>query len=494
MPNDDLDTFNRAATRAVQALSEYGRSSRSGTEPPVRLAPIRDLAEALDIDRLIREGGLFERRWPAFLEDYLAATTRLHHPAYMAHQVAVPHPAGAIASLIDGFTNNAMAIYEMGPAATAIEFAVLNWMLEKAGWVPAPWPGSSTHDVEHGAGVLTHGGSLATLTVLVAARRRAVPDVWANGNPADLAVFASPHAHYAIARAAGIMGLGHRSVIPLETDANGVILPEKLPAVFDRTVEEGRRPFVLVANSCSTPVGRYDPLRAIAEFCKKRKIWLHVDGAHGASALLSSRLRHLLDGLDLADSLIWDAHKLLRTPALCAAVLVRKARDLDTAFVQEGSYIFHEKVQPGIDMLGRTVECTKAGLGLKVFFVLAALGEAGIARYVEHATDLARRAHALISRRAGFNCPVEPESNILCFRYGDSDALQMELRNRLIVEGDFHISTTEFRGHRYLRLVFMNPDTDEAVIEALLERIEAMVNGDIPDLSEAVTRPAASRI
>lgn len=494
MSNDDLDVFRTAASRTVEALAEYCRSSRSAAHRPVKLAPIREVAEALDVDRLIREGGLFQDRWPAFLDDYLAATTRLHHPAYMAHQVAVPHPAGAIASLIDGFTNNAMAIYEMGPAATAIEFAVLNWMLEKAGWVPAPWPGSGAFEGEHGAGVLTHGGSLATLTALVAARRRAAPDVWAEGNPSNLVVFASPHAHYAIARAAGIMGLGHRSVIPLETDANGVILPGRLPAVFDRTLAEGRRPFVLVANSCSTPVGRYDPLRAIAEFCEAREIWLHVDGAHGASALLSPRLRHLLDGLELADSLVWDAHKLLRTPALCAAVLVRKARDLDTAFVQEGSYIFHEKVQPGIDMLGRTVECTKAGLGLKAFFVLATLGEKGIARYVEHVTEMARRAHALIRSRDGFSCPVEPESNILCFRYGGSDAMQMELRNRLIVEGDFHISTTEFRGSRYLRLVFMNPDTDESVVEALLERIEALVNGDIPDLSRAVTRPAATRI
>lgn len=476
MSDSDLDVFKSAATRTVQALAEYAKSSRAGAGPAVKLAPIRALAESLDVPRLIREGGLFEDRWPAFLDDYLAATTRLHHPGYMAHQVAAPHPAGAIAALIDGFTNNAMAVYEMGPAATAIEFAVLNWMLEKAGWTPAPWPGSSPRDGTHGAGVLTHGGSLATLTVLIAARRRAAPDVWAEGNPPGLAVMASPHAHYSIARAVGIMGLGHRAIISLDTDDNGAILPDRIPPAFERARTEGRRPFVLVANACSTPVGRYDPLRDIAAICREHDVWLHVDGAHGAAALLSPRLRHLLDGLELADSLVWDAHKLLRAPALCAAVLVRSARDLDNAFVQEGSYLFHEKFQPGIDMIGRTIECTKAGLGLKAFFVLAALGENGIARYVEQATDLARRSFALINRRPGFSCPVEPQSNILCFRYGEDDAMQMELRNRLIMEGDFHISTTEFRGHRYLRLVFMNPGTDESVVEALLDRIETFAN------------------
>jgi L-2,4-diaminobutyrate decarboxylase len=412
--------------------------------------------------------------WPRFLDDYLGATTRLRHPAYMAHQVSVPHPAGAIASLVDGFTNNAMAIYEMGPAATAIEFAVINWMLEKAGWVPAPWPGTAAGDGRHGAGVLTHGGSLATLTALVAARRRAVPDIWVRGNPPRLAVLASEHAHYAIARAAGIMGLGRDAVIELDTDDNGSILPDRIPAVFERAVADGYRPFALVANCCSTPVGRYDPLREIAQFCREQSLWLHADGAHGASALVSPRLRHLLDGIELADSLVWDAHKLLRAPTLCAAVLVRNAPDLDTAFVQEGSYIFHDKVQPGIDMLGRTVECTKAGLGLKAFFVLATLGERGVADYVERVTELAHRACELIRARPGFSCPVEPQSNIVCFRHGDSDATQMALRNQLTVEGDFYISTTEFRGRRYLRLALMNPDTTPATIEALLARIESL--------------------
>jgi L-2,4-diaminobutyrate decarboxylase len=125
-------------------------------------------------------------------------------------------------------------------------------------------------------------------------------------------------------------------------------------------------------------------------------------------------------------------------------------------------------------MLGRTVECTKAGLGLKAFFVLATLGERGVADYVERVTELAHRACALIRARPGFSCPVEPQSNIVCFRHGDSDAAQMALRNQLTVEGDFHISTTEFRGRRYLRLALMNPDTTPATIEALLARIESL--------------------
>ena len=132
----------------------------------------------------------------------------MHHPAYLGHQVAVPHYAGALAALIDGFTNNPMAIYEMGPGAASIEYYIVNWLLEKAGWKPAPLDMQDAREQDFGGGVLTHGGSLANLTALVAARSRIAPDVWQDGNPGDLALLAPAESHYSIARAAGILGIG----------------------------------------------------------------------------------------------------------------------------------------------------------------------------------------------------------------------------------------------------------------------------------------------
>ena len=196
-----------------------------------------------------------------------------------------------------------------------------------------------------------------------------------------------------------------------------------------------------------------------------------MDGAHGASALLSPARRHLLDGVEAADSLVWDAHKMLRTPTLCAAVLFRDHRALDGAFRQEASYLFHEKNQPGFDFISRTVECTKAGLGLRLFAVLAALGEQGLADYIDRQTDLARDAHARIGREPGFECAVEPESNIVCFRVPGDDAEQLRVRDRVIADGDFYLTTTLFGGRRFLRLVFMHPDTSIEDVERLVEKL-----------------------
>jgi len=463
-------SFEEDARIVSQELDRYLRESLAGGKRVIHQPPIERLVEELELARHAAEGGLSGEKLAGFLRRYLESTTRLHHPAYLAHQVAVPHPSGALASMVDGLTNNAMAIYEMGPAATAIEFFVISWMLEKVGWTPAP-PRRQATAAAGGGGVLTHGGSLANLTALLAARGRVAPETWSRGAPADLALLAPAESHYSIARAAGIMGIGRNAVYALPVDSGGRIRPEEIAGVHRRARDDGRRPFALVANACSTAVGLYDPLEEIGAACRDLGVWLHVDGAHGASALVSPKLRGLLRGIQLADSTVWDAHKLLRTPTLCAAVLVRDARTLDGAFEQDASYLFHEKEQPGFDSIHRTVECTKAGLGLRFFAVLAAMGERGLAEYVERQSALAAEAHEYISRQPGFACAVAPQSNILCFRVQGGDELQLSIRDALIAAGTHYLSTAEFAGRRYLRIAFMNPATTMDVVADLVERI-----------------------
>ena len=459
--------FKQDAGMLIRLLEQYHEESRKKRQPVLQLPRLAELIAQLGLDRHVENGGLTGAALEVFIHRYLAATTRLHHPAYFAHQVAVPHYAGSLAAMVDGFTNNPMAIYEMGPAAAAIEYFIINWMLSKAGWAAMPPVPGEGMPGSHGAGVLTHGGSLANLTALIAARTRIAPNVWEAGVPGDLALLAPVQSHYSIARAAGILGLGKRAIYPLEVDAAGVVKADRLTAALRRVSDDGRRPMALVANACSTAVGRYDPLREIGDFCREHAIWFHVDGAHGASALLSPQRRALLAGIERADSLIWDAHKMLRTAPLCAAVLVRDHRDLEGAFHQEASYLFHAKRQPGVDLIHRTVECTKAALGLRLFMVLGALGERGLAEYVDRQSDRALEAYHYFQAQADFSCPVEPQSNILCFAYREWNEEHLRIRDRMIADGTFYLSTTQLNGRWYLRLVFMNPLSGMTEVEAL---------------------------
>ena len=464
-------SFLADAEIVITALEDYHRESISRQKPVINQISLETLISDLDLSALIQDGRLSGEHLAQFLAKYLESTTRLLHPAYLAHQVGTSHYAGALASLIDGFTNNPMAIYEMGPGAASIEWYMISWLLEKVGWHPQPLKMPNNHDQVYGGGVLTNGGSIANLTALLAARSRMAPQAWQEGNPQDLVLLAPAESHYSIARAAGIMGLGRKAVCPMAVDEKGVVIPQKLPEVYAQLKNEGKRIFAVVANGCSTAAGLYDPIREIGEFCKAHDLWFHIDGAQGASALLSQKHKGLLDGVELADSLIWDAHKLMRTPSLCTAVLVRDFRTIDLAFQQEASYLFHEKEQPGFDFIHRTVECTKSGLGLKWFFVLAALGEQGLEKHVDDQFKLARQAYDYIESQPELECAAAPQSNILCFRLAGSDQLQLDLRDKLIARGEFYLSTAAFSGQRYLRMVFNHPHTSLDDIKQLIQKI-----------------------
>ncbi len=451
----NVEEFVSAAGVTVEQLAAYVDGSQRGLPPVVGRRPPGELAERLGLVRWIREGGMTPESYAEFLATYLEEGTRFHHPGYLGHQIAAPDFPAALADFVHGAANNPMAVYEMGAAAATVEFEVLRWMLDRVGYGEA------------GGGVLTHGGSLANLTALLAARAAAVPEAWADGVPGDLALLAPESAHYSLTRAAAILGLGERAVMPLDVDPLGRIDVARLPAALERVRRAGRRPMALVAAACATGTGLYDDLRGVGEFCAGNGVWFHVDGAHGASALLADGHRHLLDGIELADSLIWDAHKMLRTSSLAAAVLTRRAGDLDAAFRQRASYLFHG--EQGFDSIGRTVECSKAELGLKVFLNLAWRGERGLGEYVTRQYGAAHRLWELARERPGFDLPYEPESNIVCFRYGTGD--QAAIRERLTEDGAFHLTSAEIGGVRHLRVTVMAPATDDKTLEALLDRI-----------------------
>jgi len=223
--------FVEDAKIVIKALDDYRRESIAAEKPVIDQPPLAKLIADLDLKAHVAEGDLTGDRLSVFVKKYLAATTRLHHPAYLAHQVAVPHSAGALAALIDGFTNNPMAIYEMGPGAAAIEYFVINRLLEKVGWQPAPLNMQGSDEHIGGGGVLTHGGSLANLTAMLAARSHIAPEVWDQGHLNDLALLVPAESHYSIARAAGIMGIGQRATGVLKMTANAPLHWSPMPAV-----------------------------------------------------------------------------------------------------------------------------------------------------------------------------------------------------------------------------------------------------------------------
>lgn len=474
------NTTNRdLAGTVLDALQIYQQSSEAGETHVLRQQTPDTLAKDMELAKWIRAGGLNADNVRSFLAPYLEHSQHMHHPGFIGHQVAVPHEGAAIADMVHGVINNPMAVYEMGPTASVIERVVVNWMLEKCGWFTGDIDGfapNSNNGVKNGAGVLTHGGSLANLTAVLAARAHAVPDAWANGTPDNLAIIAPAATHYSLARAVSIAGFGQNAIRYAPVNDLEVLQPEKLEQTYLQTQDSGQKVFMVSANACTTATGLYDPIDEVAEFCERHNLWLHVDGAHGGSALLSNKERHLMKGISRANSLTWDAHKMMRTSALCAAILFKDQKSMAGTFHQDASYIFYGgEDQVGFDVGPYAVECTKSALGAKLFWVLAMEGEKGMGAFVEKQYADTRKFYDLINAQDDFTCPYRPEANILCFKYNgvDGNAVQLALREKILARGNFYITTAEINGVRYLRLSVMNPLTTVDTIEKLLAEIRS---------------------
>jgi L-2,4-diaminobutyrate decarboxylase len=457
----DSAFFRENADKFRDLLAQELESTAARSGKVLVQKSIDEILRELDFDRLVAEG---KGDLAAIARVFLDNVNHLRHPRYLGHQVAVPMIPSIFADLLAGATNNGMAVYEMGPAGSAVEKGIVRWMLRKLDWAD-------------GDGILTHGGSLGNLTALLAARARIVPESWNDGMPGDYVILASDIAHYSVERAAAILGLGRRNVVKVPVDGALRMHVEALKRIFKEQVDAGREVLAVVANAGATANGAIDPLREIGKFCWDEGLWLHVDGAHSAAALVSPRLRPAVDGIELADSLVWDTHKLLGTSALACATLFRDRTSLEGTFEQHAPYLYGEGEKPGEDLSQKTFECTKAPLGLKLFFNLAVIGEAGLAAHVERLFDQTRRFHSLLSSRKGFECHGPPQSNILLFRYGTDSATQDLLRRVLVLEGEFYITRTVVRREVWLRLVIQNPRTEESDIVALAERIEQVARG-----------------
>ena len=410
----------------------------------------------------------------------LADANKYYHPMYMGHQTSAPLPVGVWMESVIGALNQSLAVWEMSPTATMIEHQIVGWLAKLAGY------GGGA------GGALTSGGTEANFTAMLAARNAAVPTAWEDGLGADPPVVVyGEHAHYAVTRAIGQLGMGRRRGIPIASRDHRIDV-DLLIAALDRLREDGKHVMAVVATAGTTATGSFDDLEAVGALCEERGIWLHVDAAHGASALLSARPPRALNGLRHSRSLAWDPHKMMLLPLATGMVLTRDEGDLERAFAQHAPYLFHAgKSARVIDQGIRSFQCSRRADVLKLWFVMQRFGSDGLGRIYDHLCNTARLLYEAIEEREDFENIHEPESNILCFRYlgGDGrvrrgksspasevqriDALNRELRPRYNKEGTGWITATVLDGRPVLRVTMMNPRTGPEHVRALLDGLVA---------------------
>lgn len=403
----------------------------------------------------------------------LARGQNMHSPHYVGHQVPAPVPLAALFDFVGSVTNQVMAIYEMGPWATAVEHALVDAVGERLGFASGSF-----------SGLVTSGGTLANLTGLLTARNVALSDSWSTGlsgrQPAPVLI-AHADAHYSVTRSAGILGLGTEQIVFASLDDRRRMDPNRL----DDTLSDLRRrgiPIVAVsAASCATPIGAFDSLPEIVDVCRRHEVWLHVDAAHGGPLAFSGRYRHLLNGIEEADSVVCDAHKMMFMPALCAILFYRNRDHRLATFHQEAPYLF----DPAAPELAEydsgivNLECTKRAAAFGAWGIWSLLGPQIFADMVDVTIDLARQFHAQLSAASDFEPLHEPQCNIVAFRHMPAalreaepveiDTFQLRLRRSVIESGEFYLVQSRIDGRPVLRTTMMNPLTTADDLSQLLD-------------------------
>ncbi|HJR67583.1 MAG TPA: pyridoxal-dependent decarboxylase [Gemmatimonadaceae bacterium] len=460
-----IDSRRDAGSLFTDLVCRYLEETRAEVGPVSTPLSVEEIARRFD-EPLPREGRPLREVVDRIGRDVVRDANHLTHPMYMGHQVSAPLPAAIWAEPAISMLNNSLAVREMSPTLTAIEHRVVRWMTDLAGLGP------------RAGGTLTTGGTEATFTALLAARSRTLPAAWADGVGANPpVVLHGEHAHYSVTRAIAQLGLGTRCAIAipsrdLRMDA------EALKGRLEQLASAGTRVMAVVATAGSTATGTFDELETIGRVCAERGVWLHIDGAHGASALLSRAHRARMRGLEHASSVAWDPHKMMLLPLSAGLLLVRDERDLDAAFAQQAPYLFHgDEEERAADQGVRSFMCSRRADALKVWVALQRYGADGIGALYDRLCGVTRRLYDAIADRIDFEALHEPESNILCFRWIGSagrddsslDEMNRELRERYNRAGHGWITSTVLGGRRVLRVTMMNPLTHDKHVTRLLD-------------------------
>ncbi|MBW3544057.1 MAG: aminotransferase class V-fold PLP-dependent enzyme [Bacteroidetes bacterium] len=456
------ETFRRQGHELIDVLADYLANATTDHEE-VRAIPWEEPEKQLAYWQQ-------DYRKPStqpleLFKEVMARSIQVHRKRYVGHQTTPTLPVTILASAVTATLNQGMGVYEMGMVGNSLEKILTEQLAQTLGFG------------KEASGFVTSGGSLGNLTALLAARAAAT-NIWNSGyvDGQQLAVLVSEEAHYCIDRAVRIMGLGAEGIQKVPVNERFQMRTELLEQYYQQAISAGKKVIAVIGCAGTTSTGSYDDLEAIASFSQKHKIWFHVDGAHGAPAAFSPTYKHLVKGIEKADSVVVDYHKMMMTPSISTALIFKRGNDAYKIFSQRAQYLWTEQSSEEWYNGGkRSFECTKPMSILSVYTIYRTYGEAVFRENIERLYGMAATFATIIRERPNFELAYEPECNIVCFRYraeGDLNRLNQEIRRLLVEEGRFYLVQTILHGQLYLRVSLMNPLTAKAELQELLQKIE----------------------
>jgi len=410
------------------------------------------------------------------LRTVVANSAIVTHPYTAAHLHCPPLLAALAAEVVISAMNQSMDSFDQAPIASIVEQKMIRSLCQEVG-LP------DTAD-----GTFTTGGSQSNYMGLLLARDASLLNHWnwpaqKAGIPPEvrrLRILCSEVAHFTVEKCASQLGLGTDSIVKIDVDEcfrmNARVLRERLASLRQQKLV----PMAIVATAGTTDFGSIDPLPEVAALARESGAWLHVDAAYGGALLFSAQQRHKLVGIDAADSIGIDFHKLFWQPIPCSAFLLRDARHF-VLIKMYADYLNPEShEEEGIPNLVTTSLLTSRRFdALKLWISFQALGRAKLAAMIDRTAELANHAADVIRRNPKFELICQPQLSTVVFRYRpsrtgvDANTLNARLRQNLFQSGKAIIGHTRVKQQQCLKFTCMNPATSEEHLVALIAMIES---------------------
>lgn len=469
---ESKQSYRQLISRAAELVSEcFPVRAYSGAAPS-------DLAALISGD-FLPEQGLSSDQSAANFRSVVSNSVAVSDVGTIAHLHCPPLLASLAAEVVISALNQSMDSFDQAPIATIVEQKLVRWLCAQAG-LPA------TAD-----GTFTAGGSQSNYMGLLLARDAFLNKQWnwsaqkrgLHPDSGRLRILCSEVAHFTVEKSAAQLGLGTDAVVRVATDHQFRMSLPALRKEIDQLQAQSLLPMAIVATAGTTDFGSIDPIADIAQIARPAGAWLHVDAAYGGALLFSPRQRGRLAGLEAADSVSIDFHKLFWQPIPCSVFLLADAQQFDL-IKMHADYLNPEAHEAaGIpDLVTKSVLTSRRFDALKLWISFQTLGREKLAQMIDRTISLANHAAEVIRRNPRLELMCEPQLSTVVFRVRpispdiDSDQLSARIRQQLFHTGRAVIGHTRVRNHPCLKFTCMNPAAHETDLEALIEQIVQVSN------------------
>ncbi len=471
--------YETAMHKAVQAVSSWLKNEKMYTG-----GSIKQMRTLVDGFKPTKEGVGIQKSLDHLVEIFLNPSLKVHHPHSLAHLHCPTMVASQIAEVLINATNQSMDSWDQSPAGSIMEEHLIDWLRQKAGY------GEGT------SGVFTSGGTQSNLMGVLLARDWAIASHWKNkdgsewsvqrdGIPADamkkVKVICSENAHFSVQKNMAMMGMGFQSVVTVPSNANAQMDVAALEQTLAQLKAEGKIAACIVATAGTTDAGAIDDLKAIRKLADEYQAWLHVDAAWGGALLLSKDYRHLLDGIELTDSITLDFHKHFFQTISCGAFLLKDPanyRFIDYKADYLNSEYDEEHGVP--NLVAKSLQTTRRFDALKLWFTVEALGEELYASMIGHGVKLTKEVEQYINDSASLEMLVPSQFASVLFRVVPEDypaefvdALNQNVADELFARGEANIGVTKVDGKQSLKMTTLSPIATLENVKALLAQVLA---------------------